>query len=402
MTAWLSIIGVGDDGLEGLNASARAALDAATLIIGGDRHLSMLPKNDPRPTMSWPSPLLKLVEDVLSRKGENVCILATGDPMHYGIGVTFSKRIPAEEMAVFPALSAFSLAASRLGWDLSQTICMTLHGRPLELLIPHLAPGAKIFALSDTGQTPSCVAELLNTQGYGESLLTVLEHMGGIKENAITKSAKNWAETECQDLNTIAIDCVSNSKIRPLPIIPGLPDNAFAHDGQLTKQEVRSATLSALNPIAGQLLWDVGAGSGSIGVEWMRISPHNRAIAIENRADRLQFIEKNRAQLGTPALKIISGKAPLVLKDLPAPDAIFIGGGLTAEGVFEACWDNLKMGGILVANVVTIEGESFAFSLHERYGGTLTRMNFARAQKIGGFTSWKPFRQITQIKLVKE
>ncbi|MEH6402148.1 MAG: precorrin-6y C5,15-methyltransferase (decarboxylating) subunit CbiE [Sneathiella sp.] len=402
MTPWLSIIGVGDDGLEGLNAQARAALNKATLIIGGNRHLAMLPDTDHRPTMSWPSPLIKLVEDVLARKGENICIFATGDPMHFGIGVTFAKRLPAKEMAVYPALSAFSLAASRMGWDLSRTTCMTLHGRPLELLIPNLASGAKIFALSDNGQTPQHVAKLLTDKGFGDSKITVLEHMGGPKEATLSGDAKNWPKNPCQDLNTIAIECLAGRDVKPLSIAPGLPDDAFAHDGQLTKQEVRSATLSALCPRPGQLLWDIGAGSGSIGVEWMRLSPLNHAIAIEHREDRLHLIETNRTELGTPGLKIVSGKAPQVLEGLKAPDAIFIGGGLTVDGVFDACWSTLKSGGILVANVVTIEGEKFAFSLNDKFDATLTRLNFARAQKIGGFTSWKPFRQITQIKLVKE
>ncbi|MBL4740100.1 MAG: precorrin-6y C5,15-methyltransferase (decarboxylating) subunit CbiE [Sneathiella sp.] len=402
MTAWLNIIGVGDDGLGGLNAPARAALDVATLIIGGDRHLSMLPDNDKRPRLSWPSPLIKLVEDVLARRGENICILATGDPMHYGIGVTFAKRLSADEMAVYPALSAFSLAASRLGWDLSCAICITLHGRPLELLIPNLVSGARIFALSDNGQTPLQVAKLLTAKGFGNSKIIVLEHMGGPKEAQITELARDWSKTDCEDLNTVAIECVADPDALQLSSVPGLPDEAFAHDGQLTKKEIRSATLSALSPCAGQLLWDIGAGSGSIGIEWMRSSLHNQAIAIESREDRLQFIEKNRTELGTPGLKIISGKAPKVLQDLPAPDAVFIGGGLTADGVFNECWNRLKSGGILVANVVTLEGESFAFSLYEKYTGTLTQLSFARAHKIGGFTSWKPARQITQIKLVKE
>jgi len=402
MTAWLSIIGVGDDGLNSLNASARDALDAASLIIGGDRHLSMLPEDDKRPTLSWSSPLLKLVEDVLARRGEKICILATGDPMHYGIGVTFAKRLPANEMAVYPALSAFSLAASRLGWDLTRTVSMTLHGRPLELLIPKLFSGAKIFALSDNGKTPQQVAHLLTIKGFGNSKLTVLEHMGGPKEARITELARDWSKTNCQDLNTIAIECIADPSAIQLSTIPGLPDEAFAHDGQLTKREIRSATLSAFSPYPGQLLWDIGAGSGSIGIEWMRTSPLNQAIAVENREDRLQFIETNRLELGTPGLKVVSGKAPEVLLDLPTPDAVFIGGGLTVDGVFDECWSRLKPGGILVANVVTIEGESFAFSLYEKYNGTLTRLNFARAHKIGSFTSWTPSRQITQIKLVKE
>ncbi|MBL4908272.1 MAG: precorrin-6Y C5,15-methyltransferase (decarboxylating) subunit CbiT, partial [Sneathiella sp.] len=305
------------------------------------------------------------------------------------------------EMAVLPSLSAYSLAASRLGWDLSRTCCLTLHGRPIELLTPHLIPGARILALSDNGETPKKVAQLLNNAGFGNSTLTILEHMGGPTEAMVTTTANKWADKTCKDLNTLAIDCVADENAQPLSLAAGLPDDAFHHDGQLTKQEIRSATLAALAPLPGQLLWDVGAGCGSIGIEWMRLSPFNQAIAIESRSDRLDYIEKNRLKLGVPGLKIIPGKAPDGLTGLPSPDAIFMGGGLTGLDVFETCWENLKPGGCLVANTVTLEGEAKAFSLHEKYGGTLKRLNFSRAEKIGGFTSWKPYRQVTQLKLVK-
>lgn len=402
MTAWLNIIGVGDDGLGSLNEAAKVALSKATLIVGGKRHLDMLPKDDDRATLIWPSPLIQLVDDVMAKRGQQITILATGDPMHYGIGVTFAKRLPATEMAVFPALSAFTLAASRLGWDLSRTITMTLHGRPLELILSNLAPATQILALSDNGDTPSDLAALLCDNGYGDSVLTVLEHMGGSKENLQTKTANQWVGQKCQDLNTVAIDCVANNTANPISIIPGLPDDAFAHNGQITKREVRSATLAALSPLRGQLLWDVGAGSGSISAEWMRICPLNQAMAIEHKQDRLDLIQQNRKKLGIPALKIISGKAPDALENLPDPDRIFIGGGLTNEGVFETCWQRLKPGGVLVANTVTTQGESFAFDLADQWDGELTRLNISRAIKIGNFTSWKPFRQVTQLRLVKK
>jgi len=402
MTAWLNIIGVGDDGLGSLNEAAKIALSKATLIVGGKRHLDMLPKDDDRATLIWPSPLIQLVDDVMAKRGQQITILATGDPMHYGIGVTFAKRLPATEMAVFPALSAFTLAASRLGWDLSRTITMTLHGRPLELILSNLAPATQILALSDNGDTPSHLAALLCDTGYGDSVLTVLEHMGGSKENQQTKTANRWVGQKCQDLNTIAVDCVADNTANPISLIPGLPDDAFVHNGQITKREVRSATLAALSPLRGQLLWDVGAGSGSISTEWMRINPLNQAMAIEHIQDRLDLIQQNRVKLGVPGLKIISGTAPEALANLPDPDRIFIGGGLTNEGVFEICWQRLKPGGVLVANTVTTQGESFAFNLAEQWDGELTRLNISRAIKIGNFTSWKPFRQVTQLRLVKK
>lgn len=401
MTAWLSIVGIGENGLEALSPAARNAIDEASLLVGGERHLAMLPA-DGRKRKTWPSPLMKLVDEIMARRGEKICILATGDPMHFGIGVTFAKRLPAEEMAVFPALSAFSLAAARLGWDLSRTAQITLHGRLLELLIPHLAPNAKIIALSDSGRTPGDVAQLLLSLSLETTDMTVLEHMGGAEEKIITGKPADVAGIAFKDFNTIALKCPPTVSSAIFPTTPGLPDDAFHHDGQITKREIRSATLSALAPFPGELLWDVGSGSGSIAIEWMRSHPANSAIAIEPRDDRLALIRENCVKLGVPQLKIIGGRAPEVLAGLDAPDAIFIGGGLSHDGVFDTCWSSLKPGGRLVINAVTMEGEQQLFKAYETHGGILTRLNISRAEKIGGFTSWKPFRQITQFRLVKE
>lgn len=401
MTAWLSIVGIGEEGLDRLGPDARAAIASATLLVGGERHLAMLP-DDGRERRSWPSPLMVLVDEIMARRGEEICILATGDPMQYGIGVTFAKRLPAQELAIYPALSAFSLAAARLGWDLTNTETLTLHGRPLELLISHLTPGARILALSDSGETPADVAKLLTERGFGQSELTILEHMGGVDEEIHKIVAQDLAGTSYRNLNTVAIKCPDAPAAKIYQTSPGLPDDAFVHDGQLTKQEIRGATLAALTPLNRQLLWDIGAGCGSIAIEWMRCHPANRAIAIESREDRTGFIEQNRRALGVPGLKIVKGRAPDACHDMEAPDAIFIGGGLTNDGVFEGGWQALKPGGRLVANAVTLEGEQRLFEIHGAFGGRLTRLNISRAEKIGGFTGWKPFRQVTQLRLVKE
>ncbi len=402
MTAWLHIIGVGDDGLGSIKPAQMQLIKTAELIIGGERHLEMLPQGLPAQQMTWPSPLMKMVEDVVQMRGRQVVILATGDPMHYGIGVTFAKRLSPDDYKIYSSPSAFSLAAARLGWDLSRVTTLTLHGRPLELLIPHLFNGAQILALSDDGTTPAKVAALLDDLGFGASALTVFEHMGGPAESHHSDSAVNWIGTRSADLNTIALICHQEAGIAANSTVPGLNDEAFCHDGQLTKREIRAATLSALAPFPGQLLWDVGAGSGSVGIEWMRLNPLNKAIAIESHASRIEFIEQNRLTLGVPGLEIVTGRAPKALETLSAPDRIFIGGGLTVNGLFDDCWHALKNGGILVANTVTVEGEQMAFELHNTYGGELTRLNFSRATKIGGFTSWKPFRQVTQLRLTKK
>ena len=401
MAAWLSIVGVGEDGLDALTPLARRAIDDATLLVGGERHLAMLP-NDGQERKTWPSPLMLLVNEVMERRGEKICILATGDPMHFGIGVTFAKRLSSEELAIFPALSAFSLAAAKLGWDLSKAQQITLHGRPLELLVPHLAPAAKILALSDSGETPAAVSNLLLSLNLEETQMTVLEHLGGTEEKVSTGRPRDFLRKSYRDLNIIALACPTIASPNVHATTPGLPDDAFDHDGQLTKREVRSATLSALAPFPGELLIDIGAGSGSIAIEWMRCHPLNRAIAVEPRDDRLKLIEANRKSLGVPQLKILAGTAPSVFSDLEAPDAVFIGGGLSQDEVFEASWKILKHGGRLVANAVTIEGEQQLFQIHDTFGGTLTRLNISRAEKIGGFTSWTPYRQVTQLRLVKE
>jgi precorrin-6B C5,15-methyltransferase / cobalt-precorrin-6B C5,C15-methyltransferase len=401
MTAWLSIVGIGEDGLASLKTEARAAIDRASMLVGGERHLAMIP-DDGRERKTWTSPLMDLVHEIIARRGEKICILATGDPQHFGIGVTFTKRLPIEEVEIFPSPSAFSLAAARLGWDLSRTNCLTLHGRPLELLIPYLTHEAKIIALSDSGSTPNEVARLLCLRGYGQTELTVLEHMGGMDEKTTRFTAQDAGPMQFRDFNTVALKCASDPNAPQVSHLPGLPDSVFAHDGQLTKQEIRSVTLAALMPLPDQLLWDVGAGCGSIGIEWMRCHPNNRAIAIESHKERLGFIEKNILELGVPGLIIVPENAPDALHNLPAPDAIFIGGGLSAEGLFETCWTSLNPGGRLVANAVTIEGETILFNQHNLYGGSLTRIDISRAEKIGKFTSWKPFRQVTQYRLIKQ
>jgi precorrin-6Y C5,15-methyltransferase (decarboxylating) len=393
---WLSIIGIGEDGLQGLSAIARSLLDQATIICGGERHLTMLPHDDPRQKIPWTSPFSDAVAAIIQRRGESICILASGDPMCYGIGVTLTRQIPISEMTIIPAASTFSLACARLGWSLTAVETLSLCGRPPALLQSYIYPGAKLLILSEGKNTPAIVAEILTNRGYGNSEITVLERMGSSHERIISGIAASWKETEIAALNAIAIHCIADMGVLPLSRLPGLPDNAFHHDGQLTKREVRAVTLSTLAPLPGQLLWDVGAGCGSICIEWLRSSPRNQAIAIEQNPTRLQYIADNAAALGTPNLQIIAGKAPEDLKDLPTPDAIFIGGGITAPGLFEICWHALRPGGRLVANVVTIEGEQILFQWYQQMGGDFTRIAIQKAEPIGKFLGWRGMANVTQ------
>lgn len=397
MQKWLSIIGIGEDGLAGLSPLAVSFLNKAKIIFGGERHLSMLPPDDHREKIPWKSPFQTSISDIISRRGQAVCILASGDPLFYGVGTTILKDINISEITIIPAPSAFSLACSRLGWSLTEVETLSLCGRPLSLVQCYIYPGAKLLILGEGKHTPANVAEILTSRGYGNSQITVLEKMGNINENIITNIATNWQEKNIAALNTIAVECIADKGIVGLSRFPGLPDTAFHHDGQLTKREVRAVTLSSLAPLPGELLWDVGAGCGSISIEWLRSDRRCRAIAIEQNASRINYIADNAAALGTPNLQIIAGKSTEVIENLPPPNAIFIGGGVTEPKILENCWNTLLPGGRMVVNVVTLEGELILYQWYEKVGGNFTRIAIQRAEPIGSrFLGWKAMSPVTQ------
>jgi precorrin-6B C5,15-methyltransferase / cobalt-precorrin-6B C5,C15-methyltransferase len=403
MHKWLSIVGMGEDGLEGVSVVGQSLLAQATLIVGGERHLSMLPSDDPRKKLLWTSPIADSIQKIIQRRGESICVLCSGDPMCYGIGVTLLRQIPIAEMTIIPATSAFSLACARLGWSLTDIETLSLCGRDPALVNAVLYPGARILIFSADKTTPATVAERLTQQGYGDSQITVLERMGGTHERMVTGTASTWKTSDLADLNTIAITLcpISPCPTTYAPHTSGLPDAAYHHDGQLTKREVRAVTLSALAPLPGQLLWDIGAGCGSIAIEWLRSDRRCHAIAIEQCSTRLQYIANNANALGVPHLKIVAGEAPSVLKDLPEPDAIFIGGGLMTPDLLETCWQSLRPSGRLVVNAVTVESEQLLFQWQGKLGGDLTRIAIQRAEPIGKFLGWKAMAPITQWVAVK-
>jgi precorrin-6B C5,15-methyltransferase / cobalt-precorrin-6B C5,C15-methyltransferase len=396
---WLSIIGIGESGLANLSPLARGFIDRASLIVGGKRHLAML--DAPQPSMVWGSPIEDSIESILKYRGTPVCVIASGDPLCYGIGVTLLRYVSIEEMTIIPAPSTFSLACSRLGWSLTEVETLSLCGRSSEFLSGILAPNSKLLILSAGADTPQIVAELLVQRGYGGSRITALEHLGGERERSISGIARSWSKSDVAALNIIAVECQIDLNITPLNRLPGLADSAYHHDGQLTKREVRAITLAALAPMPGELLWDVGAGCGSIGIEWLRSHPQCRAIAIEQHSHRLQFVADNMVALGTPHFQLVQGKAPTALKNLPTPDAIFIGGGVTAPGLLDVCWTALRSGGRLVANAVTVESELQLLQWHQQVGGELTRIAIQRTQSIGGFLGWKPLIPVTQLVVKK-
>jgi precorrin-6Y C5,15-methyltransferase (decarboxylating) len=403
MPKWLSIVGIGEDGLSGVSPVGQALLARAEVVIGGERHLAMLPSGDRREKIPWRKPIEDTITQILQRRGQNICVLASGDPMCYGVGTTLTRLIPIAEMTIVPAPSAFSLACARLGWSLPEVETLSLCGRDPTLLKALLYPGSKILVLSADQSTPITAIELLNHMGWGASKIQVLERLGGIHERIVEGIAADWESQDLADLNTIAITCIPSHPLRYFsPHSPGLPDLAYHHDGQLTKREVRSVTISTLAPVPGELLWDVGAGCGSIGIEWLRSHRRCRAIAIEQHPQRLQYIADNATALGVPHLQIVAGAAPIALQGLPTPDAIFIGGGLTVPDVFDTCWRSLRVGGRLVVNAVTVETEQKVFEYHRELGGELTRIGIQRASPVGKFLGWKAMSTVTQWMVAKE
>jgi precorrin-6Y C5,15-methyltransferase (decarboxylating) len=400
VSPWLHVVGLGDDGLAGLTAAARALVERAELLVGGARHLALAAGSGAE-LLAWESPLSRTVERIAERRGRPVVVLGSGDPLWYGIGVTLARRFPAEEIRVLPHVGAFSLAAARMLWPLAECETLTLHGRPAERVLLHVAPGARLLILSADGTTPARVAELLVRSGWGASELTVLEHLDGPREARLDAVAKDWAEERCADLNTIAVHCRATSGARILARTPGLPDEAFEHDGQITKREIRAATVAALAPMPGEALWDVGAGCGSVAIEWLRAARGTRAHAVERSGERCRMIAVNAAELGVPELNIVEGAAPAALDGLPPPDAVFVGGGVSVPRVLDAAWAALRPGGRLVANAVTLEGEAALLARHTRAGGTLTRIAVSRAAPIGGRTGWRPLMPVTQYAAVK-
>jgi precorrin-6B C5,15-methyltransferase / cobalt-precorrin-6B C5,C15-methyltransferase len=394
---WLSIVGIGEDGIDGLSATARGLIGAAEIVFGGKRHLALaapLIRGAARP---WPSPFDGAAEEVANHRGRQVCVLASGDPFHYGVGAVLARAIGANEMIVLPAPSAFSLAAARLGWSLAETTQLSVHGRNLDLVRPHLQPGAHILALTSDGGGPAALARLLAQSGFGASRLTVLEALGGLRERVRRTTAAAFDLGGVDALNTLAIEVEAASGARVIGRSAGLADALFEHDGQITKREVRAVTLSSLSPRRGQLLWDIGAGAGSVAIEWMLAEPlFMRAIAVEERADRAARILRNAAAFGVPGLDVIEASAPRALANLPAPDAIFVGGGTGEPGLLDAATAALRSGGRLVVNAVTLDTEALLIARHAAFGGELIRIAISRAGAVGEKTAWRPALPVMQ------
>ena len=397
---WLSIVGVGEDGPNGLTPLAQTLVRSAEAVFGGERHLSLMTPLIQGVATAWPRPFDTTYAQVLACRGRSVCVLASGDPMHHGAGSGLSRLVSPEEVVIAPGLSAFTLAAARLLWPLHQTELVSLCGRPPRALVRHLQPDARIIALSADHRTPGEVATLLCELGLGDTQMHVLEALGGDQERLRRTTACSFDLADIGPLSLVALEVAAGPAARVVPLSAGLPDELFEHDGQLTKREIRSLTLSSLAPRRGELLWDIGAGAGSIAIEWMLTRPGLSAIAIEHRPDRAARIARNALALGITDLEIVTARAPEALASLSRPDAIFVGGGATEPGVIETARAALKSGGRLVMNAVTLECEALLLRCHDSFGGSLTRMAISRADPLGaagaGVLGWRPAMPVTQ------
>lgn len=442
MIAWLHIVGVGAGGVGELPAPTRLLVSYAETVIGPARFLAGLepiiathphpelaspdlvqrrnleavaralldePEDDLPPgdagdgrtLLEWQPPLESMIAQVLALRGRPTVVLATGDPMWFGIGATLAERLDPEEFEVHPHPSSFQLAAARLRWPLQHAAAVSLHGRPAEAIHPHILPGNRILVLTSDAATAVHVAEMLVARGYGRSRVTVLENLGGPEERISGSLAEAFDAEDLGDFYVLAVDCVADPGTPLLPPVAGLPDEAFVSDGQLTKRDLRAAAIARLAPFPGALLWDVGAGCGSVAIEWMRAARDAAAIAFEREGERLQMIAVNAAALGTPGLRIETGEAPHSFSGMPAPDAIFLGGSVADDALFEACWEALKPGGRLVANAVTLEGEAALYARQARLGGELSRIDVAHLDIVGGRRVLRPRLPVTQWAVVK-
>ncbi|WP_054813199.1 bifunctional cobalt-precorrin-7 (C(5))-methyltransferase/cobalt-precorrin-6B (C(15))-methyltransferase [Nocardia arizonensis] len=396
----IAVVGIGADGWDGLAPAAAAEIASRAVIFGSRRQLDLLPAEVAGRRECWPSPLLPALPELFAREsGSRIAVLASGDPMFYGIGVTLARLFGADALRVLPQPSSASLACARLGWPLAETPVVSAVGRPVAAVLPELSDRRRLLVLAPDETGPAAIAALLRDNGFGDSTITVLEQLGGPRERIVYGRARDWRREPGDPLTIVALDCVADAGAMRLTRLPGLPDESYGGDGQLTKAEVRALTLAALAPAPGELLWDIGGGSGTIAIEWCRTHPACRAVSFERLDARRRQIAANAAALGVPQV-VVRGSVPEDLAGLPrestSPDAIFVGGGLTVDGLIETCWSHMRHGARLVANAVTAESEAMLLESARTHGGALRRFQIYRGEPLGGFTTWRPHLPVTQ------
>jgi len=402
MSNWLDIIGMTEAGRAALSGFAVDLIANAEVIAGPERHIAEVNEINPdAESVVWQPTLKAMIDQALGLRGRRAVILASGDPNWFGIGSTLRRHLDPEEFAIHPAPSSFQLAVARLGWPMQNCVQLSLHARAPEKLHPHILPGNRIVALTSDATTLHAVADMLVSRGFGQSRLSVLENLGGPEEKITSFPASEAMGQAIGDFYVLGIDCIADADAPLLPPVPGLADSAFESDGQLTKSDVRAMTLARLQPVPGALLWDVGAGSGSVGIEWMRAARDANAICFERDTERCARMRQNALRLGAPDLEIVEGSAPEKLAGQAQPDAVFLGGGVADPAVFTACWAALKAGGRLVANAVTLDGEAALIERQAIHGGTLTRIEISVLDQIGAQRVMRPRMAVLQWQVVK-
>ena len=389
---WITIVGLGEDGPDGLPPASLAALKSADVVMGAKRHLTLLPEVAAA-RVEWPVPFADGIDVLKGMRGQSVVVLASGDPFWFGAGSVIAREFKPGEWVALPAPSCFALAASRMGWALEHTVCLGLHAQDFSLVRPYLGANLRVLITVRDGPAVGQFADYLAAVGFADSKLTVLQALGGPREAAEVLIAGAVTETTFTHPVCIAVEPAGEGD--ELPLSSGLPDRLFASDGVMTKRAVRAVTLSSLAPKRGEVLWDIGGGSGTIGIEWMLAHSSCRAIAIEPRADRVALIRENAKALGTPQLDVLHGSAPDCLAELPAPDAVFIGGGLSAD-MLATLRAMLPAGVRIVANAVTLEAEALLIEAQKTHGGELIQLSVSEADALGDKTGWKPARPIVQ------
>ena len=395
----IEVIGLSARGWSDLPERLRTLIQQAEVLLGSPRQLSLIPQFSDQQRLPWPSPLRKGLPRLLSEVARSRTVaLASGDPLLAGIGSTLIEMLGAAEVRIRPAVSSVALARARMGWSEESTRLVRLRGDDLDVVRRDVFPGRRLIILSRDADSPAAVAQLLSDAGYGDSVITVLGDLDTDAESRIDMVARDWIGS-VPALNVTCVRCAGSHAAASLA--PGLPDQVFDHDGQLTKRDLRASAMAHLMPRPGELLWDVGAGAGSIAIEWLRSDPGCRAIAVERDLDRVKRIRSNAEALGVPGLEVLHGQAPEVLASMSKPDAVFLGGGASGE-TLEHSWLALQPGGRMVVHAVTQETEMIVVDSWKRYGGELSRLSVEHLEPIGRYHGWRPARAVVQWSSIKD
>jgi len=399
----ITVVGIGADGWDGLAMESRRLVREAEVVMGGKRHLEIVPWAWWQVRVEWPHPLDEALPALLDEhEGKRVVVLASGDPLVAGIGTTLVRMLGAEYVEIVPTVSAESLARARMHWSYEETSLVSLIDRDVRQLVPHLAPGRRLVVLSNDGGTPASVAALLVAQGYGGTTMTVLGDLGGLSESRADATAASWNVRVAPEVNVVCLDCVADESRRSaMSSVPGLPDSAFGEEGAVVARDARAAALARLAPAAGDLLWGLGPGAASVAIEWLRAEPLASAVVVENDIDAVARTKESAADLGVPELRVVRGTLPEALDSLAAPDAVFLGARAADTALVEAAWGALRPGGRLVAHAVTLDDEAALIDLFRKHGGELVRIGVDTVAASDAAIAWRASQPVMQWSAVR-